>query len=89
MVERMPSSVVGLGLYISLIIGITLIIVGRKRPILMSLGVAFFGLSIVFLAMVFYPGWQMDPLGYAMVIMGIGAIVMGLYDVIRRIGRET
>ncbi len=85
----MSSPIASLGLYISLIIGIALIVAGKKRPVLMSLGVAFFGLSIVFLAMIFYPGWQMDPLGYAMLVMGIGAMVMGLYDVVRRIGRGT
>lgn len=85
----MLGSIIGLGLYISLIMGIILIVAGRRKTILMSLGVVFFGLSIVFLTMVFYPEWQMDPLGYAMLLMGIGAIVMGLYDIAKRISHGT
>jgi len=77
-----------LALYTTLILGVVLMYIGRRVRPMRGIGVAFLGLSLIFLTAVLYPEWKLDVVGYVMLFMGVGAMSMGIYGAVRETLRE-
>jgi len=77
-----------LALYITFILGVVLLYIGKRVRPARGIGVAFLGLSLIFLTATLYPEWSLDAVGYAMLFMGVGAMSMGIYGAVREILRE-
>lgn len=77
-----------LALYTTFIMGMVLIYVGRRVRPMRGIGIAFLGLSTILLTAVLYPGWNLDVIGYVMLVMGVSAVSMGIYGAVREVLRE-
>jgi len=71
------------GVYTSMFLGMFILIMGRKRRQLSSLGMVFLGTSLSLIFMLHYLSGTTDVYSYVILALGLGAIVTGLYDILR------